>query len=887
MVTLPLGDIDRKKTELTMNEDTLLHAVLNTLEDGVCLLDREGRVRAANNAASGLLDSNTQALVGRSVFEVFDSDKLAASLRRLFDSGQACAEEHGRIAREGGRVVHVAYRLDPVRVNAHTETAVLRFRETAPPEACDAAFRDSEATLRAIVDTIADGVVATDENGIIRLFNPAAEQLFGYQCEEVLGRSINALMPARDADAHDRYIREYLKTGVKKVIGTRRETVGKRKDGTTFPVYLSIGEARLGERRLFAAVFHDLTERKRAEEKLLTLSEAVEQNPAAVIIANSKGMIEYVNPGFTRLTGYASEELVGEDAPLLRSPETIPDQYRRLREALLKGNGRKEEVQDKRKSGELYWALETIAPIRNPAGEVTHYMAIQKDITEQKRDKEALRVSEERFRRVAEMAGEWLWEQDPEGRFVYSSVALRQILGYEPKEILGKPYLDLLTDEDKQRWANGLLPGLETRKPFCRLVSRYRHKDGHEVFTESSGEPVFDGEGRFVKWRGVDHDITARKCYEDALRLRDRAIEAVSVGINIADARVKQHPNIYVNPALNRMTGYTSAELLGRNMGLLQGPETDQATVAEIRRALGEGRSCEVILRNYRKDGAAFWNELSVSPVWDEAGQLTHFIGVHNDVTERLRAKEEHHELEIAKQIQLSLLPKAPLQLGGARVAGVCLPATHIGGDYYDYFHVRDNLDLVIADVSGHSVGAALVMVEARSALKAETRRILDGPPGHGAAQILCAMNELLHEDLNGADLFITMFYVRYDPVSRRLRYANAGHNCALLLRYDEGDCEELDADGMIIGVKREVHFEERYVQLYRGDRVLLYTDGVTEAQNGAGEFFGTDRLRHLFSAYRLESPETAISKLLDALRDFCGDRPFSDDISMVVLKVD
>jgi sigma-B regulation protein RsbU (phosphoserine phosphatase) len=870
-----------------MNEDSLLQAVLNTIEDGICLLDREGRVRLANSTAAGILDSSTEALVGRSVFEVFAADQIAPSLKRLFDSGRSCREESASSARKDGQVVYVSYSLAPVREHTRIAAAMLRFRETSAPQACDIALRDSEAKLRAIVDTIADGVIAIDEQGIVQLFNPAAEQLFGHRCEEVMGRNVNMLMPSPDREAHDGYIANYLRTGVRKIIGIGREVTGKRKDGTTFPLHLAIGEAWVGKKRLFAAVIHDLTARKQTEAKLLTLSSAVEQSPAAVMIANAKGIIEYVNPSFTRLTGYTSEELVGESPSLLRSAGTSLDQYRRLQAALLKASEWREEIQDRKKSGEIYWALETIAPIRNPAGAVTHFLAIQQDITEQKRGKEALRASEERFRRVAEMAGEWLWEQDAQGRYVYSSAAVRQILGYEPEEILGKPYLDLLTDEDRKRWTADAPPGPDIQKPFHRLVNRYRHKDGHEVFTESSGEPVLDGQGRLVKWRGVDYDISSRKCYEDALRLRDRAIEAVSVGINIADARLKQNPNIYVNPALSRMTGYSREELLGQNMRLLQGPETDRNAVEAIGRALREGRSCNVILKNYRKDGTWFWNELFISPVRDEAGQLTHFIGVQSDVTERLHAEEAHHELEIAKQIQLSLLPKAPLQLDGARVAGVCLPATHIGGDYYDYFHVRDGLDMVIADVSGHSVGAALVMVEARSALKAETRRIASGPPGHGAADILCALNELLHEDLSGADLFITMFYLRYDPAARRLRYANAGHNCALLLRQGNGRCEELDAEGLVIGVRKDVEFEEKTVQLNRGDRVLLYTDGVTDTQNPAGEFFGSDRLRELFSAYRLESPETVVSKLVETLRDFAHGRPFIDDISMVVLKVD
>jgi PAS domain S-box-containing protein len=153
------------------------------------------------------------------------------------------------------------------------------------------------------------------------------------------------------------------------------------------------------------------------------------------------------------------------------------------------------------------------------SGEITHYLAIQQDITEQKQDKEALAESEARFRQVAEMAGEWLWEQDPEGHYLYSSGAVRDILGFTPLEIRGKYYLDLLTAEDRKHWT----AAADIRQPFHSLVNRYRHKDGHVVYTESTGAPIFDEQGKLIKWRGVDHDITARKAFEDALRVRDRA----------------------------------------------------------------------------------------------------------------------------------------------------------------------------------------------------------------------------------------------------------------------------------------------------------------------------------------------------------------------------
>jgi PAS domain S-box-containing protein len=116
-------------------------------------------------------------------------------------------------------------------------------------------------------------------------------------------------------------------------------------------------------------------------------------------------------------------------------------------------------------------------------------------------------------------------------------------------------------------------------------------------------------------------DLLERKRAEEAMRLRDRAIAAASNGIAITDPNQPDNPVIYCNPALERITGYTQAEILGRNLRFLQGPDTDPATISEIRNALREERECWVVLKNYRKDGSPFWNELTIAPVRDEKGR--------------------------------------------------------------------------------------------------------------------------------------------------------------------------------------------------------------------------------------------------------------------------
>lgn len=247
-----------------------------------------------------------------------------------------------------------------------------------------------------------------------------------------------------------------------------------------------------------------------------------------------------------------------------------------------------------------------------------------------------------------------------------------------------------------------------------------------------------------------------------------------------------------------------------------------------------------------------------------------------------IKAKEHEKEMQIAKTIQLGLLPPRAPDVMGVTLVGTCIPAHEVGGDYYDFL-VRgdDAIDLVIADVSGHNVGAALMMAETRAFIQAEVKSLQS--PG----DILRSLNELLYEDLTRAELFITMFYLNYNADKQKLAFGSAGHTPPIVWRANSQTCERLDAEGLILGVKRKVVFEEKLVQLYPGDILLLFTDGITEATDPAGNFFGEEQLCALLKEYHACSPQQLIDNLLNQVRLFIGVQSFIDDISLVVMRIE
>ncbi len=288
------------------------------------------------------------------------------------------------------------------------------------------------------------------------------------------------------------------------------------------------------------------------------------------------------------------------------------------------------------------------------------------------------------------------------------------------------------------------------------------------------------------------------------------------------------------------------------------------------------------VLSVFSKSARGIFTEEFIDLFTNLAGQVG--VALRNArQTERLiAAREREKEMEIARSIQLGLLPSSVPEMPGISLAGACVPARDVGGDYYDYLP-RDPtaLDLVIADVAGHGVGAAFIMTETRTFIRSRAQWFT------GADETLRAINEFLFEDLDRAELFITMFYLRYDAATGRLTFANAGHPPPIVRRAASGICERLDAEGLILGVRREIRFEGKTVELHPGDLLLLYTDGVIEAQNPSGDFFGDERLCALVQELHALPPDQLIEQMLQRLRRFTDRRSFDDDVSVVAMRVE
>jgi len=395
---------------------------------------------------------------------------------------------------------------------------------------------------------------------------------------------------------------------------------------------------------------------------------------------------------------------------------------------------------------------------------------------------------------------------------------------------------------------------------------------------------------------------------EEQLALREEALAVTAEGVTISDAALPDNPIIYANRGFERLTGYSVEDVVGRNCRFLQGVDTAATAVAEIRKSVREGRECTVQLLNYRKDGSPFWNRLSITPLRDEAGQVTHFVGVQSDVTDqkrgeaalseanqRLKAVNQRmaRDLEAAAEIQRSLLPSSSPIAPGIEFSWCYRPCDELAGDIFNTRMLEEGqIALYVIDVSGHGVAAALFAVTLSRLLSA-SRSESGLPKDDGESP---QNNDLaparLAEELNlrfpfdqHSRQYFTMLYGVLDTRTHQFRYVSAGHPGPIVVPL-RGHPRDLSSSGFPIGLIQGATYQERVVYLRPGDRLFLITDGLVEAENTRRREFGMDRVLQQLRDSREQPLTEATTELVRQVENWCGDVGMQDDASVLACEV-
>ncbi len=398
----------------------------------------------------------------------------------------------------------------------------------------------SEGRLRSLVDNALDGIISIDIRGIVESFNQAAEKIFGYPKEEIIGQNISMLMPEPHRSQHDGYIEKYLATGEKRFLGMVRELSGVRKNGEVFPLEISANPIDLGDKRIFMGITRDITERKKAEKELRSFNESLkkeiterkraedlaarfgrilDQSSNEIYIFNEHNLkFAQVNSGALKNLGYSMEEM-SELTPLDLKPEFTLEQFEAFIQPL--SERKKSELVfesvHKRKDGSLYPVEVHLQLSQTEMPQL--FVAIIQDISQRKESEKALRASEEKAQLVIDTANDAFVSINSNGQIIEWNNKAEEIFGWRRDEVLGKKISETIIPVScREQHKAGLENFLETGKSKVlntRVELNALHREGHEFPVEISISPLpVDGSYQF---NAFIQDITERKSIQTQL----------------------------------------------------------------------------------------------------------------------------------------------------------------------------------------------------------------------------------------------------------------------------------------------------------------------------------------------------------------------------------
>ncbi len=412
-------------------------------------------------------------------------------------------------------------------------------------------------------------------------------------------------------------------------------------DGRTITVEIwKIATEWEGEQAWFIA-FHDVTERKRNDQELRKLSRAVLDSPSIVIITDADGTIEFVNPKFTAVTGYTSDEVVGRNPRILKSDRMPPELYRDLWRTITSGREWRGEMINRKKNGEYYWEFAAIAPITDKSGKITNFVAVTEEITERKRMEGSIRESEERFRATFDQAAVGIAHVAPDGRLLRVNRKLCDILCHTEEEMISLSVAEITHPDDVAASMEQFILLQEGKLTDYTLEKRYLRKDGSPVWVNITVSAVSDDTGKLRFSMGVVEDITVRKRAEESLRYSEARFQTLyrdnPTMIVTLDADLFM---LDVNPACAAQLGFTIGELEGESVLSLFHEDDRPLVAVQLKDCLKSPHEAHRWqFRKVHRNGNVLWVEETAQAVYDLKGNINILV-VCQDITERKRSEE-------------------------------------------------------------------------------------------------------------------------------------------------------------------------------------------------------------------------------------------------------
>ncbi len=636
---------ERKSAEIAEleNRNRLENIMIESM-DVICIVDPNGYFETVSAASTEIWGYTPEELEGTKFIQYVHPDDLEKTEQVAEDllSGVKTNSFENRYIHKDGSVVPVIW---TARWNPDDNKIYGIARDARELKEAQKRLADTEQHLRNIIEHTTNLFYEHDAEGVLTFISPQSQQFFGYPPEEARRHWTDFITDHPANSIGEERTRQAIESGK-----AQPPYELQLKKATGEIIWVEVNEAPVvqnGETVSVVGALTDITERKNYEEKLKELSLVASKTTDLVLITDADERITWANRAFEKLTEYSFQEAQGKKpGELLQGPGSDPDTKRKIRAALDQKEPVDAVILNYSKSGRPYWLEMHIDPIFDEAGNHTHFISIERDVTEKIEREKQLRESLERYEIVSKATSDTIWDMNlASGDITYNN-NICHMFGYKADEVYPafEWWKKKLHPDDRflinQKIRKVLTEGTER----FQLEYRFQASDGTYKHIFDRAFLIKDESGEPVRMIGAMQDITTEVLEQQELELRESVITNANDTVVITKAKPIGQPGreiIYVNDAFLRLTGYSKKEVLGKTMEILNGPETDREELQRIGACLDQWEACEAEFLNYRKDGSTFWIHVSLVPVKDKHGHYTHWIIIGRDISDYKKHEQE------------------------------------------------------------------------------------------------------------------------------------------------------------------------------------------------------------------------------------------------------
>ena len=555
----------------------------------------------------------------------------------------------------------------------HTLRRAIGVKELAVKvERTEHLLNESEERFRSLVKSATDAIIVGDGHGLIVSWNRSASKLFGYADEEVIGQPLTLLMPARYRHAHEQGLARLESTGKGRGMGSVLELHGLKKDGTEFPIELSLATWRNTDRTFYSGIIRDISERKKAERAVQEGQERFRQLAEHIrgvfwITDPKKQDMLYISPGYEEIWGRSCESLYASPQSWLEAVH--PEDRARVFEAATHKQGvgtYDEQYRILRPDGVIRWICDRAFPIRDSSGIVYRIVGFAEDITDQTRIQESFRVSEERLELVITGSSDGFWDgqvlpDEPWSSLrtpVWWSPRVKSMLGYTDEEFpdILESWTSRLHPEDTDRVFAALTAHIDRHDPYD-MEYRLLTKAGEYGWFRARGQAVWDETGQVTRMAGSIQSVTDRKHAEDALRRSEQLLQNVAdhttavIYVKYADGRY-----LLANRRFEQLFHLTTDQIVGHTDHEIFPKDIADAFRANDVTVLERNRAVEYEEYAPHSDGLHAYISIKF-PLCDHTGKPYATCGISTDITERKRIEDELRANNARSRLALTAPP--------------------------------------------------------------------------------------------------------------------------------------------------------------------------------------------------------------------------------------